>query len=198
LNSHIFQEVINYIPVGITLFIFFAFLKTNKNVKEFEAGPIKYKAKDDNANKNEISNKDANSQNNKGIEQDKSIDGIMKKLEKLESLIERSAADIKKRDAELDTRLDKQYEYLREAALKSCIAIVFSDNVPLVEFLDAVFTSLYLGANGNTIGRVTKRIIKNKETLETYNSELAKFRKEHKKTNAHFESAIRQIHDEWH
>jgi len=189
---HYFQEVINYIPTGITIIIFFAFLKINKNVKKFEAGPIKYEAKDD------APGLDPDSQNSKDAEQDETISGIMKKLEKLEALIKESATDIKKRDAELDARLDKQYEYIREAALKSCTAIVFSDEVPIIEFLDAVFTTLYLGGNGNTINRVTKRIIKSKETLETYNSELAKFRKEHKKTNAHFEKAIKQIHDEWH
>ena len=186
------QDVINFIPTGITLIIFLAFLKSNKNVKEFEAGPIKYKAKDD-PTKTVPGDKD-----NKDIEQDKTISGIMKKLESIEALIEKDATERNKKYAEFETRLDKQYEYIKETALKSCAAIVFSENVPLIEFFDAVFLSLYLGANGNTIKRVTKRIIKNEENLGTYNSELTKFRRDHPKKNSHFESAIEEIHREWH
>ena len=188
--SH-FQEVINFIPTGITIFIFLAFLKINKNVKKFEAGPIKYEAKEEDA-KLDPSNQI------KDIEQDRAISSVIEKIEELEAVIKKDATERNKKYAEFETRLDKQYEYVREAALKSCTAIIFSDDAPIVEFLDAVFTNLYLGGNGNTIGRVTKRIIKTKDTLETYNSELAKFRKNHKKTSAYFESAIKEIHDEWH
>jgi hypothetical protein len=169
------------------LIIFLAFLKTNKNVKEFEAGPIKYKAKDEKAPNHA-----------KDLEQDNSIKTVFEKLEKIETMLERNATESKKRNAEVDARFDKQYEYIREAALKSCTAVVFADNVPLVEFLDGVFTSLWLGNNGNTISQVTKKIIKTPETLQTYNSELSKFRKTHKKPNPHFENAIEQIHKEWH
>jgi hypothetical protein len=190
------QEIINYIPVGITLFIFFAFLKSNKNVKEFEAGPIKYKAKDDSINKSAekqiIKNRD------KDIEQDNTIKTLFEKLENIETALDKNSTENKKRHIEINTRLDKQYEFIREAVLKSCAAMVFTNDVPLIEFFDAVFMSLYLGANGNTISRVTKRIIKSKENLETYNSELAKFRQKHKNTNNHFENAIKQIHSEWH
>jgi len=186
-----FQEVVNFIPTGITLCILFVFLKTNKNMKKFEAGPIKYEAKD-----KPIKTIPGNSI--KDIEQDKTIGSIIEKLERLESVIENDVMERNKKYSEFETRLDKQYEYIKEAALKSCTGIVFSDNVPVVEFLDGVFTSLYLGNNGNTISRVTKRIIKTTETLETYNSELAKFRLAHPKTSKHFEDAIKQIHDEWH
>jgi len=186
-----FQEVINYIPTAITIFIFLAFLKANKNIKRFEAGPIKYEAKDD-------PTKNDPNKERKDFEQDETISSVIAKLEELESVIKKDATERNKKYDEFNARLDKQYEYIKEAALKSCTSIVFSDNVPLIEFLDAVFTTLYLGGNGNTINRVTKRIIKTKETLETYNSELAKFRKEHKKVSAYFENAIEQIHKEWH
>jgi len=186
-----FQDVINFIPTGITLLIFFAFLKANKSIKKFEAGPIKYEAKDDPA-KNDP-NKDF-----KDNEQDKTISGVIKKLDELEAIIKNDVTERNEKFNEFETRLDAQYEFIKEAALKSCTSVIFSDNVPIIEFLDAVFTNLYLGGNGNTINRVTKRIIKTKETLETYNSELAKFRKEHKKTTPYFENAIEQIHREWH
>jgi len=189
------QEIINYIPAGITLFIFLAFLKTNKNLKEFEAGPsgIKYKAKDDAINK-PTENKD----NNKDIEQDKTINELFEEMKNVNDILEKNIINNNKQFSAINTRLEKQYEYIREAALKSCAALVFNDNTPLIEFFDAVFLSLFLGANGNTINRVTKRIVKTKENLEIYNSELAKFRGVHKVTNNHFENAIDQIHREWH
>jgi hypothetical protein len=95
-------------------------------------------------------------------------------------------------------RMDAQYNYIKEAALKSNLAIVWNDNAPLLEFFDAVFMVLYLGGNGNTIDRVTGRIVKTTQNLEIYKSALSKFRKEHPNTNAYFESAIKQIHREWH
>jgi len=196
LNSHI-QEVINFIPSAITLFIFFAFLRVNKNVKEFEAGPggIKYKAKDDAAHK-PTESKDNNS--NKDIEQDKTINELFNEMENINDILQKNITNNNKQFSAINARLEKQYVFIRETALKSCAALVFNDNTPLIEFFDAVFLSLYLGANGNTIGRVTKRIVKSKENLEHYNSELSKFRSEHKTTNKHFEDAIEQIHREWH
>jgi hypothetical protein len=188
---HIFQEVINFIPTGITLFIFLVFLKVNKNIKKIEAGPLKFETKDE-AGHNVLKDQ------NKDTEQDNTIKALFEKIKHIEIMIEKSTTESKRRNAEIDARLDKQYEYIREAALKSCTAVVFADNVPLVEFLDGVFTSLWLGNNGNTISQVTKKIIKTPETLQTYNSELSKFRKTHKKPNAHFESAIEEIHREWH
>jgi len=182
------ETVVNYIPTAVTLFIFFAFLK-NKNVKKFEAGSVKYEAKDDPADPDK---------GKKDTEQDKTITGIIAKIEKLETVIENDMAERNKRYSEFENRLDKQYEYVKEAALKSCTAVVFADGVPLVEFLDGVFTSLYLGNNGNTIKRITKRIVKSEETLGVYNSELSKFRKTHPNPNPHFEKAIEQIHREWH
>jgi hypothetical protein len=129
---------------------------------------------------------------------DEEVECVAGKLKNIETLLEKDAAARKKRQGELDRRLDAQYEFIKEAVLKACTAIVFADNVPLIEFFYAVFMSLYLGANGNTVNRVTKRIVKDGQNLEIYKSELAKFKKEHKKPNAHFESAVKQIHDEWH
>jgi len=182
------ETVVNYIPTAVTLFIFFTFLK-NKNVKKFEAGSVKYEAKDDPADPDK---------GKKDIEQDKTIVAIVKKIEGLEAIIKDDMTERNKKYNEFEKRLDKQYEYVKEAALKSCTAIVFADGVPLVEFLDGVFTSLYLGNNGNTIKQVTKKIVKSEETLGVYNSELAKFRKTHPNPSPHFEKAIEQIHKEWH
>jgi RNA binding exosome subunit len=185
------QDLINFIPSGITIFIFLAFLKVNKDIKKFQVGKdgIIYETKDSDS---------AKIKNTKDIQQDNNIKELVAKLEELEQVIRKDVKERTEKYTQFETRLDKQYEYVKEAALKSCAALVFSDNVPLVEFLDAVFTSLYLGNNGNTISRVTKRIVKSKETLETYNSELSKFRKTHKKTSKYFEDAIEQIHKEWH
>jgi hypothetical protein len=189
------QNILNFIPSGITLFIFFIFLKTNKDIKRirFAAGSarVEYETKDAAAPADGM-------ERGKNDAQDRAIDGISGKLEKLKSLIEKSVTDIKKRDAELDVRLDKQYEYVREAALKSCTAIVFSETAPLIEFFDAAFLSLYMGANGNTTDMVIKKIIKSKDNLSIYKSELARFRKAHKNENKHFDAAIEDIHKEWH
>jgi hypothetical protein len=98
----------------------------------------------------------------------------------------------------INSRLDKQYEYIKEAALKSNAALVFTENVPPVEFYDAAFMSLYLGANGNTIERVKKMNVKEKGNLSVYKSELAKFRKEHKIVSEEFKASIKEIYDAWH
>jgi hypothetical protein len=98
----------------------------------------------------------------------------------------------------INSRLDKQYEYIREAALKPNAALVFTENVPPVEFYDAAFMSLYLGANGNTIERVKKMNVKEKGNLSVYKSELAKFRKEHKVVSEEFKASIKEIYDAWH
>jgi len=188
-----FQEVINFIPTGITIFIFFMFLKTNKNTKKFEAGPIKYEAKD------EAIRIDASIQNhNKDAEQDKTIHVLFEKIKSIEDVLEKNLIENGKHFGEINIRLDKNYEYIKEAAIKSCIAIIVAPNSPLIEFFDAVFLCLYLGGNGNTINFAVKRLLEDKQNLEIYKSCLVKFRKEHKRINSYFEEAIKQIHNEWH
>jgi hypothetical protein len=134
----------------------------------------------------------------KDVGQDDNIKTMLEKLKRIEAQLERNAAEGRKRNAEVGARLDKQYEYIREAALKSCAALVFADNVPLIEFFDAAFMNLYLGANGNTIEKVVKTIVKEKGNLSVYKSELAKFMGAHKNTSEHFKNAVEQIRKEWH
>jgi hypothetical protein len=94
--------------------------------------------------------------------------------------------------------LGKQYKYIRETALRSCTALVFAEKVPLIEFYDAAFMCLYLGANGNIIKAVEEKNIKEKGNLSHYESELAKFIKEHKDVSEHFKNATKQIFDNYH
>jgi hypothetical protein len=182
-----FQDFINFIPTVITLPIFLAFLKVSKNIKKFKTGLFEYETKDE-----------AVLNSTKDIEQDNGIKILFEKLKDIEARLEKDAVDRKKRQKETDNRLDKQYEFIREAVIKSCQALVFSDNTPLIDFYDAAFLSLYLGSNGNTIDAVVKRNIAGKGNLADYKTELAKFRKQYKKHNQHFEDAIKQIHEKWH
>jgi hypothetical protein len=103
--------------------------------KKIKAGPngIELEAKDESGNTGI-----------KDIEQDKEIESILGKLKNIESLIEKDAIERKKRQEEVDYRLDKQYEFIREAALKSCVANIWGDKVPLIEFLDAALLSKHL------------------------------------------------------
>jgi Sec-independent protein translocase protein TatA len=98
----------------------------------------------------------------------------------------------------INSRLDKQYEYIKEAALKSNAALVFANKVPPVEFYDAAFMSIYLGANGHIVSRVKEKNMEEKGNLSIYKSELAKFRKEHRIVSEEFKASIKEIYDEWH
>jgi molecular chaperone GrpE (heat shock protein) len=95
----------------------------------------------------------------------------------------------------INNRLDRQYQYIKETALKSCIGVIWSENVPIVEFLDAAFLYLKLDGNGNTIRRVVKMVMKH-DAVETYRSELSKFRKENENLSKHFSDSITEINKE--
>jgi hypothetical protein len=79
--------------------------------------------------------------------------------------------------------LDRQYEYIKEAVIKPCIAIIWGGKVPIIGFLDAVFLSLNLGVNGNTNNRIIGVVI-GADAVAVYRSELSKFRK--KNISEHF------------
>jgi hypothetical protein len=159
--------------------------------KKFEVGPMKFETKDEAA---ATSPKDQG----KDVEQDKEIESIIGKLKNIETLLENLMADRKERNKEVDERFDAQYKFIREAVLKSCTAVIYGDNVPLVEFLDAVFLSLNLGANGNTIDRTSIVVMKH-GGVSIYRSELSKFMEAHKEIiSGHFRESIKKINDKLH
>jgi hypothetical protein len=92
----------------------------------------------------------------------------------------------------INNRLDRQYEYIKEAAIKSCTAIIWGEKVPIIEFLDAAFLSLNLGVNGNTNNRIIEVVI-GADAVAVYRSELSKFRKENKNISGHFNESITAI-----
>jgi hypothetical protein len=181
------QDIINFIPTGIAICFFLAFLKTNKNIKRLKAGSFEYETKDE-AAPNHI----------KDAEQDNGIRTLFERVKNIETILEKDAIERKKRQTEIDSRFDKIDLYNKENVIKSCSALVFSDKTPLIEFYDAAFLSIYLGSNGNTIDEVVKRNLADKANLSHYKSSLSKFRKEHEEYNQHFENAIKIIYDRWH
>jgi hypothetical protein len=122
---------------------------------------------------------------------------VLTRVKTIETMLESDACERKKSRDEVNYRLDKQYEFIREAALKSCVAIIWGDQVPLIEFLDAVFLSFNLGANGNTIDRVSGVLKQDKDRVPIYRSELAKFKIERKAgISDHFNKSVEALERE--
>jgi len=169
----ILQEVVNFIPSGITLVIFFAFLKTNRNLKRFKFGSMEYEAKDSAPKGTKKIDKDAR--------QDETIENITVKLEKLEMLLTADTAERKEWQRNTESRQNIQYEYIRDAALQASIAIVWNDNIPFIERLRAAFLSFKLGANGNLRDKLIKIIIEEPNGVTTFRSEVNSYIREHEK-----------------
>lgn len=189
-------EIINYIPVVISICIFLSYLRANKNIKKLEVGPLKYEAKD-NAGKGGAKNNGAKL--DKDIKQDEVIENINLKLENLEKFIERDAIDRKKRQDDIDTRLDKQYEYIREAAMQAALAIVWNDSIPFVERTKAAFLAWKLGANGNLRKKYLSIVMVEPNGKVTFESELSAYmRANEKNLTPHFRQAIKWLEKQIH
>lgn len=122
------------------------------------------------------------------------IKDLATKLEKVETFIETDAVERKKRQEEVDRRLDAQYEYIREAALQSGIAVVWTPGVPIIELFKAALLNIKLGANGNLREKLVEIIVKNPNGITIWKSVLSAYRKEHgNKMGDHFNETIEWI-----
>jgi hypothetical protein len=95
---------------------------------------------------------------------------------------------------EIEKRLDAQYEFIRDAVLKSGVAILGGQGVPFVELVEAALMNIMLGANGNTRDKLLAAIMKESNGRIIYQSILSSFIRKHEKniTN-HFKETITWI-----
>jgi len=95
---------------------------------------------------------------------------------------------------EIEKRLDSQYEFIREAVLKSGVAVVWGQGVPFVELVEAALLNILLGANGNMREKLVVAIMKEPNGRIIYQSILNSFiRKHEKQINSHFKETIAWI-----
>ena len=113
------------------------------------------------------------------------------KLEKIETLFEKDAQERKKRQDEVDARLDKQYEFIKEAVIQSGVGVVWTDGVPFIEIVNAALLNIKLGKNGNLQEKLVEVIMKEPNGVKTYKSMLSAFKSEHgPKMSDHFNNTI--------
>lgn len=118
---------------------------------------------------------------------------LVGKLEKIDAFMEKDAIDRKKRQDEVDGRLDKHYEYIKEAALQSGIAVIWTDKAPLLELFKASLLSIRLGANGNIKEKLLEVIIKNPNGKTLWKSVLSAYKRDHGDMGEHFKETINWI-----
>jgi len=95
---------------------------------------------------------------------------------------------------EIEKRLDAQYEFIREAVLKSGVAVVWGQGVPFVELVEAALMNIMLGANGNMREKLVGAIMKEPNGRVIYQSVLNSFIRKHEKNiNSHFKETIAWI-----
>jgi hypothetical protein len=97
-------------------------------------------------------------------------------------LAKNNLVKILERLGEIDKRLDAHYEFIKESALRSGIAILCSQDPPFVELVNAALLNIKLGANGNIRGKLANAIIKEPNGREIYQSILSAYMKEYGKT----------------
>ena len=114
------------------------------------------------------------------------IKDFVDKLKKIEDFNEKDLIERKKRQDEVDKRLDKQNEFIRETAIQSGVAVVWATaGVPMIELFRAALLNIKLGANGNLREELVKVIIKNngisvwKSVLSAYKRENGNVMSEH-------------------
>ena len=120
------------------------------------------------------------------------------KLEKIEALLEKHTLERKedaleriKRQEEVDARLDKHYEYIKEAVIQSGVGVVWTPGVPFVELVNAALLNIRLGKNGNLQEKLVEAIMKEPNGITTYKSLLNAFILEHgPKMSKHFNTTI--------
>jgi len=123
------------------------------------------------------------------------IKNLVDRLEKIDDFNKKDLVERKKRQEEVDRRLDAQYEFIKEAALSSGVAVVWATaGVPMVELFRAALLNIKLGANGNLREELVKVIIKNPSGITVWKSVLSAYKREHGgKMSAHFNETVEWI-----
>jgi len=122
------------------------------------------------------------------------VKDLVDKLKKIEDFNEKDLVERKKRQDEVDKRLDKQYEFIRETAIQSGVAVVWATaGVPMVELFRAALLNIKLGANGNLREELVKVIMKN-NGISVWKSVLSAYKRENgNKMSDHFNETIEWI-----
>jgi len=137
-----------------------------RRVKKIKAGSFELQTADD-----EVDQKDS--------QQDDLIKNLSEKVLKIEAFLEADSVERKKRQEEVDRRLDAHYEYIKEASIKSGIAVVWTQGVPLVELFEAAISNIKLGANGNLKEKLLAAIIHAQDGRSIWKSVLGNYLREH-------------------
>jgi predicted transcriptional regulator len=105
---------------------------------------------------------------------------------------------------QINQRLDRQYQYIREAAIKAGVSVVWSGvRAPFVEVIKAGLDNIRLGENGNLIKRIPKVIMEHGPGgIELFDSLLNDYIKESKEKGLilsdHFYAQIKAIKEKVH
>jgi len=127
----------------------------------------------------------------KDTQQDTLIKNLDEKVQKIEAFLEKDSIERKKRQDEVDRRLDEHYQYIKEASIKSGIAVVWTQGVPLVELFEAAISNIRLGANGNLKEKLVEAIMHAENGKTIWKSVLGNYLREHgHKTSEHFSNTI--------
>jgi len=127
----------------------------------------------------------------KDTQQDTLIKSLDEKVLKIEAFLEADSIERKKRQEELDRRLDEHYEYIKEASIKAGIAVVWTDGVPLIEFYEAGISNIKLGANGNLKEKLVEAIMHAPDGRAIWKSILSNYMREHgHNVSDHFSNTI--------
>jgi len=123
--------------------------------------------------------------------QDDIIKNLNEKVTKIETFLEKDAVERKKRQDEVDKRLDAHYEYIKEASIKAGIAVVWTDGVPLIELYNSAISNIRLGANGNLKEKLIAAIMHAPDGRAIWKSVLGAYMREHgQKVSQHFLDTI--------
>jgi len=127
----------------------------------------------------------------KDTQQDTLIKNLDEKVQKIETFLENDSIERKKRQDEVDRRLDEHYQYIKEASIKSGIAVVWTQGVPLVELFEAAISNIRLGANGNLKEKLFEAIMHAENGKTIWKSVLGNYLREHgHEVSEHFSNTI--------
>jgi len=130
------------------------------------------------------------------VERDKQQDEALNKLLTLTDELKNRLDDMHTRIDGMGKRLDIQYTFIKKAAVAANQGVLWGDkSPPFQEVINGGLMLIMLGQNGNVVTRMRECIMGfGIMGVETYQSELNKFRNEYKeKLDAHFEQQIEAI-----
>jgi len=141
------------------------------------------------AGKFELQTTDENGQ--KDSQQDTLIKSLDEKVLKIEAFLEADSIERKKCQKEVDRRLDEHYEYIKEVSIKSGIAVVWTQGVPLIELYQSGLSNIRLGANGNLKEKLVEAIVHAPDGRAIWKSVLSNYMREHgHNVSKHFTDTI--------